>query len=811
MQLASYRLLMRSAAFGTLATAAAIGLPHANAQNGPALTSSGPVASRALAPNVVPGEVIVRFKDNPALRSSSVLAAVKGAFSQSLGLPNAMVVSVPAGTEEQAAGTLAGDPNVLYAEPNRILHAYAVPNDPSFAQLWGLRNTGQSVSGQAGTADADIDAVEGWELGRNLSSSVRVAVIDTGATVHPDFLQNIFVNPGESGGGKETNGVDDDSNGFVDDVSGWDFVNDDNRPIDDNSHGSHVTGTIAGRGNNSAGVVGVASFPRAGQWPGPKIVTIKVLGATGSGSFTQIAAGMNYAGKIGAKVANMSLGGAGTSAFLDDTIRNNPKVLFVVAAGNDGENNDTDPHTPCVPDSATDFPNKICVAATDNRDALASFSNFGVKHVDLAGPGVAVLSTVPVATNLFTDNFETPLGSRWVTTDAGQTPATPRWAQTTETSFSPTHSITDSEGVNYVNNQNTWIRNANGFNFTGGVGCRVNAPFSLATGSDGDDHFNIDSTRTPGNLASWQNQEFWFGNGNASLDLPLGFDGQTNVFVRFRMTSDGATVADGVHIDDVVVSCFKGVGFDLFNGTSMATPHVAGAAAFLFTKFPGATVGQIKDRILRSVDRKPSLNGKVLTGGRLNLYKAAAESLAATTGTAPNKALTFTAGPGETNNVSVKRVGSGAAARYEISDPYSTSPAAVQSGSRIRPGTGCTRVSDNVVRCLTTGVARIVVIGGDLNDTLNASTITIPVTLNGGPGNDTLSAGTNKDTLIGGPGPDRFRAGAGNDVINARNDDVDLEFTCGENAGDRDTVNADRSPNDPIAAAPGNCEVVNKL
>jgi Ca2+-binding RTX toxin-like protein len=249
------------------------------------------------------------------------------------------------------------------------------------------------------------------------------------------------------------------------------------------------------------------------------------------------------------------------------------------------------------------------------------------------------------------------------------------------------------------------------------------------------------------------------------------------------------------------------VGFDSFNGTSMATPHVAGAAAFLFTKFPSATVAQIKDKILRSVDKKPSLNGKVLTGGRLNLYKAGAESSASIAG----GVLTFNAGSGETNNVVVKRVGTGTAARFQISDFYSTSPAAVQSGSRINPGTGCTRVSDNVVRCLTTGVTRIEVNGGDLNDTLDAATIAVPVTLSGAVGDDILIAGQRNDTLIGGTGRDRFRAGAGNDLINARNDDADLEFTCGESAGDSDTVNADLSPNDPISAAAGNCEVVNKL
>ena len=119
-----------------------------------------------------------------------------------------------------------------------------------------------------------------------------------------------------------------------------------------------------------------------------------------------------------------------------------------------------------MPASATDLPNKICVAATDNRDNLASFSNFGVKNVDLAAPGVAILSTVPVATTIFSDNFETAIAGRWVTNDAGQAPAgAPRWGLTTEAAASPTHGITDSPNVNYANNQNNWIRNATGFDF----------------------------------------------------------------------------------------------------------------------------------------------------------------------------------------------------------------------------------------------------------------------------------------------------------------------------------------------------------
>ncbi len=268
---------------------------------------------------------------------------------------------------------------------------------------------------------------------------------------------------------------------------------------------------------------------------------------------------------------------------------------------------------------------------------------------------------------------------------------------------------------------------------------------------------------------------------------------------------------DGVYVDDVAVECFTSTldatSYGFKNGTSMATPQVAGAAAFLFTKFPTATVAQVKDKILRSVDKKPSLNGKVATGGRLNLYKAAAESTAAVSG----GVLTFSAGAGQRNNVTVTRFVDAGVPKYRITDPYSTGATAQQSGSRIRPGAGCTRVNDTTVKCPAAGITRIVLNGGDQNDSLNADTITIPVTLDGGAGLDALTGGTAGDLLIGGTAADAFTAGTGNDTISARNEDVDTSFSCGENAGDSDTVNADLSPNDPVTASPANCEVVNKL
>jgi thermitase len=762
---------------------------------------------------VAPGEVIVRFKPGASRSDRAEAERDAGAsLERKLLLSRTELVEVTPGEEKDAAAKLERDPNVLYAEPNAIVHEDATPNDPRFPDLWGLNNTGQQVDGVAGLADADVDAPEAWNLGTGLVSSVRVAVVDSGVVAnHPDLAANMFINPGESGGGKETNGIDDDGNGKVDDFRGWDFAYNDNNPNTNRDHGTHVAGTIAARSNNGLGVAGAASFPTtAGSWLGPKILPVKVLNEQGSGTIASLADGLVYAGTMNAKVANVSLGFAGTSATLDNAIKSKPSTLYVVAAGNDGVNNDTSPHTPCNPATTPDAANKICVAATDSSDALASSSNFGAVNVDLAAPGVNILSTVPTKT-VFSDDFETGIAGRWTTNDAGQTGA-PRWRRTTLFSTSPSNSLTDSPGGNYVNNQDNWARNTTGFDLTGGSHCKVTAQAKIAT-EDNFDTFTIEATRTPAVPASWQTA-FAFngaGTGSVTANLPAAFDGQTGVFVRFRLNSDGSTTDDGAYVDDVAVTCrtngFNATSYGFLSGTSMATPHVAGAATFLFTKFPTATVGQVKDKILRSADRKGSLTGKVLTGGRLNLYKAAAESTAAVSG----GVLRFTAGVGQKNNVIATRfTDTGGIAKYRITDRYSTSTTTQQSGSRINPGAGCTRVNDTTVKCPVAGITRIVLIGGDQGDALNAGTITIPVSLFGGAGLDTLAGGTAGDSLIGGAGADRFTAGTGNDTISARNEDVDTAFGCGENAGDTDTVNADLSPNDPVTASATNCEVVNK-
>jgi subtilisin family serine protease len=276
---------------------------------------------------------------------------------------------------------------VLYAEPNAIRHASLRPDDLYYSLLWGMENTGQSIRGSAGSADADTDAGDAWDAG--IGGGVTVAVIDSGVELtHPDLAENTWRNPGESGLGRELNGLDDDLNGRVDDWRGWDFVAGDNNPADENGHGTHVAGTIAARRGNGFGVAGVAD--------GSRLMALRVLNAQGSGSVANVILAYAYAARAGADVVNLSLGSSVSSQAEYDAIAARPEMLFVAASGNGGDDeigddNDLYPEYPC----AYPLPNVVCVAASDNRDRLAPFSNYGDLAVDLAAPGVDILSTVP--------------------------------------------------------------------------------------------------------------------------------------------------------------------------------------------------------------------------------------------------------------------------------------------------------------------------------------------------------------------------------------------------------------------------------
>jgi subtilisin family serine protease/uncharacterized protein YhfF len=303
------------------------------------------------------------------------------------------VASVPALDRARALAELRRDPRVRFAEPDAVYRVDVLPNDPSFGQLWGLNNTGQSVKTAIGTADADIDAPEAWSTTTG-SSSVVVAVIDSGVdTNHPDLAANIWTNPGESCPGCATDGVDNDGNGYVDDVHGWDFVNDDNNPFDDHGHGTHVAGTIGAVGSNGLGVTGV-------NW-NVQIMPLKFIGANGQGTADDAVRAILYATRMGAVVSNNSWGGEEFSQALEDAIADADAhgSLFVAAAGNSAKNADTTPDYP----SGFDLPNVLTVGATDQNDVRAWFSNYGKRSVDLAAPGTNIYSTWPGGSYRFLD------------------------------------------------------------------------------------------------------------------------------------------------------------------------------------------------------------------------------------------------------------------------------------------------------------------------------------------------------------------------------------------------------------------------
>ena len=266
--------------------------------------------------------------------------------------------------------------HILVVEPDHIMTAQASPNDASFSTLWGMHNTGQS----GGTTDADIDAPEAWDLSTG-SHSVIVAVIDTGIDqTHPDLMANLWTNPGEIA----DNGIDDDSNGYVDDIRGWDWVNSDNNPNDDNGHGTHCAGTIGGSGNNGTGVSGVC-------WE-VSLLGLKFLNSAGIGYESDAAECTAYATGLGVTLTSNSYAGTSYTQSMKDAIdeAHAAGILFVAAAGNNASNIDLFPEYP----AAYDSPNILSVAATTRTDGMASFSNFGLTSVDLAAPGNEIFSTI---------------------------------------------------------------------------------------------------------------------------------------------------------------------------------------------------------------------------------------------------------------------------------------------------------------------------------------------------------------------------------------------------------------------------------
>jgi subtilisin family serine protease len=345
--------------------------------------------------NFLPNSVIVKL--NPTASPSQIanlqaaIGVTQVTTAEQLGI---QIWKIPSGTVPQIISAYSNDSRIEYIEPDHIitltksqktsptqvnLATTTTPNDPDYPLLWGLNNTGQT----GGKPDADIDAPEAWNI--QTGNPIVVGVIDSGVDYnHPDLAANIWTNPGEIAG----DGIDNDSNGYIDDVRGWDFAYNDNDPMDVDGHGTHVAGTIAAIGNNNLGVIGVA-------WDKAKIMPLRFLDDTGSGATSNAILAINYAVAKNVKITNNSWGGLLPipSQALEDAIKavEDNGGLFVAAAGNSSLNTDL------VPAYPASYPNPsiISVASTDDTDRLSYFSNYGASSVDLAAPGSDIYSTLP--------------------------------------------------------------------------------------------------------------------------------------------------------------------------------------------------------------------------------------------------------------------------------------------------------------------------------------------------------------------------------------------------------------------------------
>lgn len=301
--------------------------------------------------------ILERTPGTSAAEQAAIRAQAGVTYAGPGPLPGTEIDRAPAGQLAVAVTKLEHDANVQYAEPNGEVHAASAPNDPYLGQQWALQNTGQSVDGTAGTSGDDIGATYAWP--HSTGAGVTVAAVDTGVDATVPDLQGQLV-PGYS----------------------WVNANDTDTQ-DQNGHGTHVSGIIAALQNNGVGVSGVA--------PGAHVMPLQALDSGGSGTDADVATAFAYAGEQGVRIVNASLGGPAPSQAIEDAVSAYPNTLYVVAAGNDGTNNDSSstPFYPCdLPEA-----NVICVGASDQNDLPAYFSNYGASSVDLFAPGVNILST----------------------------------------------------------------------------------------------------------------------------------------------------------------------------------------------------------------------------------------------------------------------------------------------------------------------------------------------------------------------------------------------------------------------------------
>ncbi len=567
------------------------------------------------------GEAIIILKKNLSKSSVSSILTQKGIkvlkeYSNLGSKDNGSYLLISGNTSTEALiSELQKDPNVESASPNYRRVMSEIPNDTYFGDLWGLHQTN----------DSDIDAPEAWDTETG-SSNVVVAVFDTGVDyTHEDLSANMWINSAEVNG---IIGADDDGNGYVDDVYGYDVAgnhdgDDDPDPMDIMGHGTHVSGTIGARGNNGKGITGV-------NW-NVKIMALKVFRPDMGAYTSDILDAIDYVlemknnHSVNIVAVNASYGGGGGNQgdSMDIAIQSlgDAGIIFAAAAGNGGsdhvgDNNDATPHYP----SSYSATNIIAVAATDPNDDLASFSNYGASSVDIAAPGTNILSTLPSFAmpdnTIFSDDVESGVGN-WTTSGTNNT-----WAITEEEANSATHAWSDSKDGNYTNDTNASFTYSSDIDLSGYAGQNIGLGACLKFDIEKDyDYLYIEASADSG--VNWTTmtgftgtQSTWVCAGGVIPDTMK----TANFRMRLRLETNGFRVRDGVYVDDIAIGTISPSNvYAYLRGTSMATPHVTGSVALMAATFPDENVTERISRILDGADAVTSLNGKVVTGGRLNI------------------------------------------------------------------------------------------------------------------------------------------------------------------------------------------------
>ncbi|HEY7456313.1 MAG TPA: S8 family serine peptidase [Solirubrobacterales bacterium] len=551
----------------------------------------------------VPGEAIVRFETGASARARQAARDAVGVdFAGTLGLPHAQLVDVD-GSVATAIDRLERQPGVAYAQPNYRYTAQAVlpPEDTFFDELWGLSDPK--------TPDPGVGVLDAWETTKG--GGQVIAVLDTGVDLtHPDIAGNLWTNPSPTKG----------------DEHGYDFVDEDGNPDDYNFHGTHVAGTAAAIAANNQGIAGVA--------PEAEIMAVRVLDGDGGGTTADISAGIGYAASHEADVINMSLGGPageGDKA-MEEAIEDadEANVVVVVAAGNEAADNDTEPHTPC----ALKNPNLICVAALSQAGALAGFSNYGMESVDIAAPGTGILSAKTDYEALYAEGFEAGLGDWTAVTEVDSVP----WG-VSSISSEGTVSATDSPGVDYAPNSNSQLIKTAAIGLSGERGCRIHFDLRrelqpLGPAGEFFDEFFAGAVKAGG-----QDGEYFAGSSGGNFrrtEVSISdLDGVAEVRPAFALFSDTSQQFDGAYVDALELLCRSESYVDevsplgnyvQFNGTSMATPHVAGVVALVRAAAPGLTAEQNIEAVLTGASAIPKTTAgkRTATEGIADACKAVA-------------------------------------------------------------------------------------------------------------------------------------------------------------------------------------------